>query len=176
MNIFLIGFMGSGKSTIGKILSAELKMNFVDVDHVIEKQFDQSIGQIFNTEGEEQFRLMEHKIIKNEEIIGSNSIVSVGGGLPCFHDNMNIMNSIGVTVYLKMSAKSISERLWNLPESARAMRPLLANKSKSELNAFIENTLENREPFYNKAKLIISNETFDASVTAGRIKTVLSYL
>ena len=168
--------MGSGKSTIGKILSAELKMNFVDIDHIIEARFKKTIGQIFSTEGEEQFRLLERDVIKNEFTGNSNSVVSVGGGLPCFHNNMETMNSLGVSVYLKMSAEAIYERLSQLPETARLQRPLLANKTKEELRYYIENTLNTREPYYNKAQFVISNETFDANLTAGRIKTALTYL
>ena len=168
--------MGSGKSTIGKLLSDELKMNFVDIDHVIEEKYGKSIGQIFSSEGEDAFRLLEHNTIKDNFTNSSRTIVSVGGGLPCFHNNMDIMNSLGETVYLQMSAKAILERIWQLSLPARALRPLIANKTKDELKMYIEQTLALREPFYNKAKFIISNETYDATITTGRIKMALSYL
>jgi shikimate kinase len=176
MNIFLLGFMGSGKSTIGKLLSSDLKTNFIDIDHVIEEKYKKTIGEIFSKEGEEKFRLLENDIITTNFTRNSEAVVSVGGGLPCFHNNMETMNNLGTTIYLKMSAQAIFERLWLLPEAARAQRPLLANKSKTELLNYIEQTLTAREPFYNKAKLIISNETFDATITLARIKMALSYL
>ena len=168
--------MGSGKSTIGKLLASDLKMDFMDVDQVIEENYHKTIGQIFSIEGEEKFRQIESGIINNSFNQNSNMIVSVGGGLPCFHNNIDTMNTLGTTVYLKMSVKAIYDRLSQLPPSSRAIRPLLANKTNNELYEYISETLLKREAFYNKAKLIILNETSDAAITVDRIKMAINYL
>ena len=176
MNIFLIGFMGSGKSTIGKLLACELNSTFEDIDQTIEKQYNKTIGEIFATEGEEKFREIEHNIIRSGFVNDSGSVVSVGGGLPCFNENMALMNSKGITVYLKMSPEAIFTRITALPEKARATRPLIANKTDAELKQYITDTLNKRESFYNKAKLVISNEVSDASICVARILKAISYL
>ena len=175
MNIFLIGFMGSGKSTIGRLLATKQGINFIDVDQVIEEKYKKSIGEIFAIEGETRFREIEHNTLQNNLDNNISSVVSVGGGLPCFHENMDLMNSKGITVYLKMSAEAIYSRLVALSEQSRALRPLIANKSNEELKVYISETLIKREPFYNQAKLVISNENSDVSLCVSRIKQAISY-
>jgi shikimate kinase len=173
MNIFLLGFMGSGKTTIGKLLAAKMKYKFVDLDSEIESAQGLEISQIFSKIGEQPFREMERDTLA--EIIGKdNQIVSVGGGLPCFHNNMGTMNGNGKTVYLKMSPGAILSRLLQLPQASRASRPLIANKTNDELSEYIKSTLLKREPFYNQAKIVVLNETSDLNITLGRIITALS--
>ncbi len=173
MNIFLIGFMGSGKTTIGKMLAAKLKFTFVDLDSEIELSRGMEISMIFSKMGEQSFREMERDtlalFIKND-----NQVLSVGGGLPCFHNNIETMNCNGVTVYLKMSLEAILLRLLQLPETSRLSKPLLANKTKDELSGYIKITLIKREPFYNQARIVVLNETSDTNITLARIINALS--
>jgi len=175
MNIFLIGFMGSGKTTIGRKLSAQLQFRFVDLDGLIEEEMNMSVSELFSKMGEPFFRNKEKEmildIIKNE-----NQVISVGGGAPCFFNNLEIMNDNGITIYLKMTSGTLLQRLLQLPAAARANRPLLVNKSREELFDYISSTLEKREEFYNKAKIVVSNEVFDTSLTVGRILTAINHL
>ncbi len=150
--IFLIGYMGSGKTTIGKLLAEKLHYSFVDMDsHIEEKQF-KSVSQIFGELGEEKFRLLEqqylHEVAEFEDVV-----ISTGGGAPCFFDNMDYMNSRGITVYLQLSAAELAERL----ESSHAnKRPLLADRKGEELRQFIAEGLDKREPFYLRATFSVS--------------------
>ena len=164
--------MGSGKSTIGRLLSHSLQKNFVDLDFVIEKAMNKSVGEIFASLGEEAFRKLEHQYLE-EICLQNDQIVSVGGGAPCFYENMEIMNKNGKTVYLKMSPQALMKRFMNLSPKARNTRPLLANKTKEELHEFISLTLQQRELFYKKATIIVFNEDSDTSKTVERIKMAL---
>ncbi len=135
--------MGSGKTTVGQMLARALKWQFIDLDQHIEKKHGQSIPHIFSTQGEAAFRQMENEAI-NEMTQLSNVIVSTGGGTPCFHGNMDLMNQSGLTIYLKLDAEVLKDRL--MP--AKKSRPLIANKSDSELLDFIREKLREREMYY----------------------------
>lgn len=150
--IFLIGYMGSGKTTIGKALAEQLNYSFVDMDtHIEEKQF-KTVSQIFAEMGEEQFRLLEQKCL-HEVAEFERVVIATGGGAPCFFDNVDYMNRHGLTIYIKLSAEQLATRL----ESSRAnKRPLLANRKGEELQAFIAEGLARREVFYNRATLSLS--------------------
>jgi len=174
MNLFLIGFMGCGKSTVGKHLADQLHKNLIDLDAFIEARQNKKITEIFASEGESAFRQIEHKALQ-EVCKSENQVISVGGGAPCFHNNMQWMNQNGITIYLKLSALALSERLNNLPKQARDSRPLIANKTKDELYDFICMMLEKREHFYNQSKLIVMNEEADPTIAIGRIATALKY-
>lgn len=173
MNIFLIGFMGSGKTTIGKMLAAKLKFTFVDLDSEIELSQGMEVSNIFSKMGEQPFREMERdklaSFIKND-----NHVLSVGGGFPCFYNNMETMNNTGVTIYLKMSAEAILARLLQLPKTSILSRPLIANKTNDELSDYIKSTLLKREPFYSQARIVVLNETTDTNITIERILAALS--
>lgn len=149
--IFLIGYMGSGKTTVGKLLAEKLHYSFVDMDsHIEEKQF-KSVSQIFAELGEAKFRLIEQQCL-HEVADFENAVISTGGGAPCFFDNMEYMNSRGVTVYLQLSAAELSARL----ELSHAnKRPLLAERKGEELRQFIADGLAKREPFYAKAQFAV---------------------
>ncbi len=150
MNIYLTGFMGSGKSTTGKALADALQMEFVDLDEEIEKKSGKKISVLFLEEGETTFRKLEHETL--EVITGSdNLIVACGGGTPCFSGNMDLMNSTGITIYLKMSVKSLSERLSETGNE----RPLLEGKKGAALEEFIHSLLEKREPWYRQASFTV---------------------
>ncbi len=147
-NIFLIGFMGSGKSLYGRGLAKAMDMELVDLDAWIVEETGKTINQIFEQEGEASFRELEKKYLR---LITTSEakIISVGGGTPCFFDNMDWMNEQGTTVYLKCAATLLFGRL-----KKSSKRPLLLDKTPEELFAFIEEKLLERESFYAKAKVI----------------------
>jgi len=144
--VFLIGFMGSGKSTVGQLLAKETGWQFLDLDHYIETRHNKTIAQIFSTYGEQKFREKENEALK-EIVQLKKVIVASGGGTPCYFNNMDIMNKTGLTIYLQLSPEELTKRL--LP--ARAARPLIADKSDAELLTFIKEKLAEREFFYQKA-------------------------
>jgi shikimate kinase len=148
--IFLIGFMGSGKSTLGAQLARSIGYQFIDMDHLIEETAEMSIPEIFNEHGEEVFRKWEHDILV--ELCRRNKLViSTGGGAPCHSGIMDIMNTNGTTVYLKLSPEALKSRLIH----SRTERPLIKGKSESELLDFIKSLLEKREEFYTRATHIV---------------------
>jgi len=150
--IFLIGYMGSGKTTIGKLVAARLGHSFVDMDaHIEEKQF-KSVSQIFAEKGEAEFRLLEQKCL-HEVAEFEDVVISTGGGAPCFFDNIKFMNAHGITIYLKLTATELAERLELIGVSKR---PLLANRKGEELRQFIAEGLGKREPFYTQATFSLS--------------------
>ena len=150
--IFLIGYMGSGKTTIGKKLAARLGYSFIDMDtHIEEKQF-KSVNQIFADLGEQEFRKMEQDCL-HEVAEFEHTIISTGGGAPCYFDNMEFMNAHGLTVYLKLTPTELANRLEN---SKANKRPLLSNRKGDELLQFISEGLSKREPFYNQAEVKVN--------------------
>lgn len=151
MRIYLIGYMGCGKSTLGHRLSKHLDLQFVDMDHYIEERNCKTIPQIFEEEGEAEFRNKEKKAL--EELSEFNNIViATGGGAPCFFDNMELMNQTGKTVFLNISPDILADRLLN----SKTERPLIKGKSREELVSFIDETLNKRNEFYKQAKYHIT--------------------
>jgi shikimate kinase len=159
MKVYLIGFMGSGKTHIGKELAQLLDYLFVDTDILIENTEGISVAQLFDERGEAGFRKIE-----SERLQGLNKwdniIVSTGGGAPCFHDNMTYINNSGITVYLKTNPQLLLERL--LPETDK--RPLLKGRSEAELLSFITSKIEEREAFYGQADIVIHQENNEQNV------------
>ncbi len=145
MIIFLVGFMGSGKTTLGKRLAKFLGYAFVDLDKVIETRAGESIPRYFQEHGEDAFRKLERECLQ-AGLPARNTVVATGGGAPCYFDNMDWMNRNGVTVYLMLSPGALASRL-----KGSADRPLIAGKSGPELVAFIEAKLAERESYYKKA-------------------------
>ncbi|NVO03809.1 MAG: shikimate kinase, partial [Bacteroidetes bacterium] len=132
MRIFLIGFMGCGKSSFGKRLANKLGLSFVDLDIEIETSKGRSVSEIFALEGEKVFRCYETEtLIQNTE--KDNLIISTGGGTPCFNENMDLINSKGISIYLKMSSESLLHRLVN----SKKERPLIKSMTYFELKKFI---------------------------------------
>lgn len=153
MRIFLIGFMGSGKTTIGKALANKLHFSFTDLDSIIEKKKSKSLIEIFAEDGENAFRKEEHKALK-KVIKNDNIVVSCGGGTPCFYNNMELINKTGISIYIKFPIGKLKSRL--LPDIGK--RPLLINiDTPEDLESFIRKKLKEREEYYCKAKLIIDN-------------------
>jgi len=147
--IYLIGYMGSGKTTVGKKLAHKLNYRFVDLDDVIEKKAGYSITEIFQQQGESFFRQLEHEALK-ETFLFTNTVISTGGGTPIFFNNMEQMNAQGITIYIELSPKSLVDRL----KDSAAKRPLIMDKTEAELLQFIETGLQQREPYYKKAEVI----------------------
>lgn len=145
--IFLIGYMGAGKTTLGKAFARNMGLNFIDLDWYIEERYHKTVQQLFAERGEQGFRELERKML-HEVAEFENVIVSAGGGTPCFFDNMDYMNACGDTVFLEVEPEVLFRRL----KVAKQQRPLLANKSDEELMNFICEALQKRHPFYSKAK------------------------
>jgi shikimate kinase len=156
MIIFLIGFMGSGKSTTGKRLAGRLGYSFLDTDSQIVKQFGMSVNDIFDRLGEKKFRESEVNLL-NELVLRKNLVVSTGGGLPCHGDNMDVINRHGISVYLKVSPSALYRRL----VTRKYKRPLIRDLTDTELQKFIEQKIEEREPFYSRAKYVVEGLNVD---------------
>ena len=164
MKIFLIGFMGSGKTTLGRKLAARMSCEFIDLDHKLEQQVELSIAEYFSIFGEDAFRTLESEVLK-KTIYSDNVVISTGGGLPCYFDNMEWMKANGKVIYIKLSPKTLADRL----ESGKEERPLLQDKHGDDLIAFIEQKLAEREGFYSQANIIADG----LSLTAERLELIL---
>lgn len=157
--IFLVGYMGSGKTTIGKMLAEKYGLEFMDLDHYIEQRYFKSINQIFQEKGEDGFRRIERNLL-NEVSEFEDIVISAGGGTPCFFDNMELMNKMGETVYLQASA----EVLFDYLRTAKSERPLLREKTDEEMLVYICESLEKRIPFYEMAKHTVDARNLDMSL------------
>ena len=170
--IILIGYMGAGKTTIGKALSKELGVIFYDLDWYIESRMRKTVSEIFAERGEEGFRKIEYNML-HEVAEFEDVIISCGGGTPCFFDNMDYLNQQGLTVYLKAEPEVLYKHL----QMAKVERPLLKDKSKEELLTFIKEQLEKREPFYTKARYTLDVSLMDnydkIKTSVGKIKELL---
>lgn len=149
--IFLVGFMGSGKTTMGKKLAAHLGYVFNDLDKLIEADTGLTVAAYFKEHGEEAFRLLERDKLQHSNW-QTGLVLSTGGGTPCFFDNMDWMNRNGATVYLHMTAQALAERL---EQSKRHKRPLISHLYGADLLNFVEERLASREIFYRQAKYTI---------------------
>ncbi len=168
MNVFFIGFMGSGKTTLGKRVAGELGLEFIDLDEFIETQEGMTIPQIFQNAGEQAFRLLENKALKQFSDLDGKAIAT-GGGAPCFHGNIDLMNTLGLTVYLKIKPGILASRLIH----SHTERPLIKGKSVEELKEFVENKLNEREKYYSQARLTIEGDNIKASDIVTHIQTAL---
>ena len=153
--LFLVGYMGCGKSTIGRKLARRLGVPFIDTDSRVEEREGATVFDIFHYEGEERFRAIEREVL--EEVIRREeaSVVSTGGGLPAWGDNMERMNEVGRTVYLKRSAENIASRL---SPYGRQKRPRLRGLNDEELVLFMRDDMAKRDPFYSRAVQVIACE------------------
>jgi len=150
--IFLTGYMGCGKTTLGKRLAERTGFSFLDLDGYIEQKYHKSVADIFAEMGQDKFREIERNMLA-EVAEFENVVIATGGGAPCFFDNMQVMNNAGLTVYIKLSPNQLAYRLEN---SRAGKRPLIAGKSGEELLNFIREGLLAREKFYLQAKLIVA--------------------
>jgi len=164
MKIFLLGYMGSGKTTVGKKLAALLDSSFIDLDDMIESETDHSVVEWFQ-QGEPRFREVESLVLRQTADF-KNAVVSTGGGTPCFHDNMAWMKEQGLTIYLKLAAGSLFHRL----AASKKERPLLEGKSDVELMEYITESLKEREYFYSQAHYTFKGENLDVKTLLDEIK------
>lgn len=149
--IFLVGYMGCGKSTLARKLANRLGVSFADTDAEVERREGASVADVFRYEGEERFREAERAAL--EELIASGcAVISTGGGLPTWRDNVSRMNDVGTTVYLRRSPERIARRL---SPYGRQKRPRLQGLSDDEIVAFMRRDMAAREPFYTQAALTV---------------------
>jgi shikimate kinase len=150
MKIYLIGMPGSGKTTLGKQLANELTLPFVDLDKEIEKHENKSIAEIFGQDGEVHFRLLESKLLKEWAGSSESFVMATGGGAPCFHDGIEVINKTGLSIFLDVPLADLLARL-----KSKTDRPLLHTADQKEKEERLASLLNNRLPVYNQAKLLI---------------------
>lgn len=151
VKIILLGYMGSGKSTLGKKLARELSVPFYDLDKLIAEKEGRSVSELFALHGEAYFRELEQKMLRDTLSIQGSWVLSVGGGTPCFFDNMKVMNEVGMTVFIHMPVGALAERL----RHAKEKRPLLEQVAPDLLENHIAQHMQERIPFYSQAKYTI---------------------
>ena len=154
MRIFLTGYMGCGKSTIGRKVAALMGLHFIDLDKYIEERNFKSVPDIFAQEGEAAFREKERQALL-EVAEFEDIVIGTGGGAPCFFDNMQLMNKSGVTIYLAPDIETLAFRLLK----SKTERPLISGKSRDELITFIQLALQKRAPFYEQSKIVIRGKS-----------------
>ena len=147
--IFLVGFMGAGKTTLAKKLASKLAYTWLDTDQEIEKKEGIKVSEIFEVRGEAYFRALEKQLV-DELIPSKNEIIATGGGLPCFNNLMENLNQLGTTIYLERTPKELFQRV----KQATNSRPLIAHKSDEELLEYIESTMEKRREIYMQSNII----------------------
>lgn len=154
--IIIIGYMGSGKTTVGRALAHNLGLSFYDLDWYIESRMHKTVKQLFDEKGEAGFRLIERNLL-HELAEFENIVISCGGGTPCFFDNMAYLNAQGDTVYLKATPDVLYGHL----KMGKTVRPLLLDKTGDEMQTFISRQLAERETYYNKAKYTLDVNLMD---------------
>lgn len=172
VRIIIIGYMGAGKTTVGKALANSLQLPFYDLDWYIEGRMRKTVAQLFAERGEEGFRQVErnmlHEVAEFEDVV-----ISCGGGTPCFFDNMEYLNAQGETIYLKATPEVLYKHL----QMGKTVRPLLRDKTPQETLDFINSQLAHREPFYNKAHHTLDVNLLDSyekiNVSVKRIREAL---
>jgi len=157
--IYIIGFMGSGKSTAGKKLASLLGWAFIDLDKSIEEYTGKTIPEIFSQDGETYFRAIETQLLRNPQS-QTNTIISTGGGTPCHSDNMDFMLGTGLTLYLKLTPKELQSRL----SESKGDRPLIKDLNQKELLHFIEEKLADREQWYDRSDVIVEGNNLDINL------------
>jgi len=166
--VYVIGFMGSGKSTASRKLASALGWNFMDLDKVIELNAGKSIKDIFSVSGEDHFRKLEEKTLFNLKT-SSDTIISTGGGTPCYGSNMDFMIKTGIVVYLRMTPAQLKSRL----EGKAASRPLIRDISNAGLLQYITNKLSEREKYYLRASIIVDSMNLNIRALANLIRVNL---
>jgi shikimate kinase len=151
--VFLTGYMGAGKTTLGRELAKLTKLSFIDLDHFIEGRYYKTVSKLFEEKGEAVFREIEREML-HEIALFENVVISTGGGTPCFFNNMSFMNRAGDTVYLKVSPQELTKRL----APVKYTRPLLKELEGERLLDFVSGSLREREPFYRQARIVFDAE------------------
>lgn len=165
--IYLVGFMGSGKTTAARKLAALLRWTFIDLDSLIEQQTGKTIPEVFASEGEEFFRSRETEILRS--LSRENMVVSTGGGAPCHDGNMDFMLQNGITIYLKLTPEQLKSRL----SASKTERPLIKGLDKENLQVYIEKKLHEREKYYSRAQIILEDFEIDINLLLQKIRAVL---
>ena len=164
--IYIVGFMGSGKTTAGKKLASLLRWSFVDLDKKIEEYTEKSIPEIFSQNGEDYFRKIESYLLRNL-ITKSDTVISTGGGTPCHSDNMEFMLENGLTIYLKLTPCELKSRL----SESKGERPLIEDLDQKELLSFIEQRLADREKWYERCNITINGIDLDINLLLSIVKS-----
>ena len=146
--LYVIGYMGCGKTTFGRALSEATGLKFIDLDHLIEERHNATVREIFDMHGEDGFRRIEQEMLHSTADL-EDVIISCGGGTPCFFDNIAFMNDHGTTLWLEATHDCLFTRLIR----KREKRPLLAGRSDEEIRGIISTQLASRSPFYSQATL-----------------------
>lgn len=156
VRIFLTGYMGAGKTTLGKAFARRMDISFIDLDWYIEERFHKTVGELFTERGETGFRELERNML-HEVAEFENVVISTGGGAPCFFDNMEFMNRVGKTVFLDVHPDVLFRRL----RVAKQQRPILQGKEDDELKVFIVQALEKRALFYHQAQYVFNADELE---------------
>ena len=156
IRIFLTGYMGAGKTTLGKAFARKLNLPFVDLDWYMEERFHKTVGELFVERGEAGFRELEKNML-HEVGAFEDVVISTGGGAPCFFDNMDFMNRNGKTVFLNVHPDVLFRRV----RVAKQQRPILQGKQDDELKEFIIRALEKRTPFYSQAQYVFNADELE---------------
>ena len=167
MKIYFVGYMFSGKSSVGKKIAKAMGFDFYDLDTLFERKYKISIADFFSRYDEAAFRKLEHEVLLSTKGY-DNCVIATGGGTPCFEGNMDFILENGLSVYLKSSVKTILNRR----STSKRVRPILANKSDDEALLFVERQLAEREPFYQKADLTIKAESVDIEEVIQAIQSI----
>jgi len=170
--IIIIGYMGAGKTTVGKALAKDLGLDFYDLDWYIESRMRKTVPQIFAERGESGFREIERRML-HEVAEFENVVLSCGGGTPCFFDNMEYLNQQGDTIFLDAAPEVLQKHL----RMGKTVRPLLKNKTPEEIMEFIQAQLEVRRPYYSLSRYTLNVNLLDSyekiSISVSRIRTLL---
>jgi shikimate kinase len=166
--IFIIGFMGSGKTTAGKKLASLLGWSFIDLDKRIEEYAGKTIPEIFSQNGEDYFRIIETQLLRNLKMC-TKTVISTGGGTPCYIDNMDYMIETGLTIYLKLTPAELKSRL----SQSKGKRPLIKDLDQNELTSFIKEKLAVREKWYERSDITMDGIDLDANLLLLHVKSSL---
>ena len=167
--IYIIGFMGSGKTTAGKKLASLLGWSFIDLDKRIEEYAGKTIPEIFSQSGEDYFRIIETQLLRNLKMC-TKTVISTGGGTPCYIDNMDYMIETGLTIYLKLTPAELKSRL----SQSKGKRPLIKDLDQNELTSFIKEKLAVREKWYERSDITMDGIDLDANLLLSHVKSSLS--
>jgi shikimate kinase len=168
-HVILVGMPGSGKSSLGFLLAKQMRRPYIDTDHYIVATEKKSIDQIFAEQGEDCFRNLEKQVL-SKIVANKPSVISTGGGMPCFYDNMDVMNKNAITVYLEASSEKLFEYL-----KYDKKRPLLKGKSNEELMDYINTLLKQRTYFYEKADITIQAHEKPSAQLATELIITINY-
>jgi shikimate kinase len=165
MKVFLIGMPGSGKTTLGRQLAEHLGVDFVDLDQEIEKAEGKSISDIFNQQGEDAFRIQESRLLREWASSLLPFVMATGGGAPCFHKGMEVINEFGISVYLDCPVPELIARVKRNQE-----RPLLLTSDENDLRVKLERMLQNRASCYMQATIVLKSPSLQALIKSVNAK------